>query len=176
MWGRPVDVDDRAGGRAGRTVEVPSVTLFAARVSVTVPSVGAAEERDTVYGPAPLPVTPLTAQPPDVPPTLKSPAARPVTASLNQTVSLKVDPTPIPDGPVTIAVGGPDAAQYAGDQAGDVQPFAGEVLPARDDVVVAAARRSARSWLGVSPELQEASRASAPVTCGAAIEVPSIQA
>ena len=29
-------------------IEVPSLTLFAARVSVTVPSVGAAEESDTV--------------------------------------------------------------------------------------------------------------------------------
>mgnify|MGYP006273630807 CR=1 FL=1 len=65
---------------AGPVLPAWSVTDPDDSDSVMVPSAGApACEAVTVYGPAPLPDTPVTDQPLDVPPIVKSPAARPVT-------------------------------------------------------------------------------------------------
>ena len=51
-------------------------------VSSTVPAVVEEPETVTVYGPVPVPVRPVTFQPVAVPPMLKLPVVRPVTASL----------------------------------------------------------------------------------------------
>ena len=72
---------------AGPVLPARSVTVVLLSPKVTVPSVGVpACDTVTVYAPAPLPDTPDTVQPVDVPPTLKSPVPRPVTGSSKVTL------------------------------------------------------------------------------------------
>ena len=131
-------------------VEVPSVTLFAARASVTVPSVGAAEERDTVYGPAPLPVTsadaPAAGRPADV--EVAGGQPRHGVAEPDGLVEARSDADPRRPGHDRGRRAGRGAVR--GDQAGDVQPFAGRGLAGQG-------RRRRRGGEQVGPELGSAS-------------------
>src|ERR1044072_4484641 len=72
-------------GAAGPGSVNPS-TDPAARVRESVPAVGAAARTSTAYEAVPeVPPTAFTAHPVEVPPIVKSPTARPVTPSVNQT-------------------------------------------------------------------------------------------
>ena len=71
---------------AGPALPAASLTAPAPRVSTTVPSLGALRDSCTVTVVPLAADTPDTAHPLDVPPTVKSPAASPLTGSLKVSV------------------------------------------------------------------------------------------
>src|SRR5688572_15841458 len=161
----------RAATAAGGPVSPSPVTLSGSRPSASVPSVGAPAATVTVYGPAPAPTIPSTLQPDAVPPTVKSSASRPVTDVENHSRYATDVPVIGPGGTAREACGGRGLV-HADVIAPTSRRSPVTVIPASDAVAAPDDSSVLRRPLDVGAAWHAASSARAPVTCGAALDVP----